>query len=194
MKNKKLYIFIGKMALEFRLSLDNVCKILGKENNETIKLEIYKNICDSIDNNYEILDKFKYLFFCETINERETVSRISYERAANFIKRYNKLTKEGTKEEIITILEELNKTEKDFEKVKNKLGKENLTKEEIDIITRYRIKNVIPRSSFSQYYGINRTSLEKRDKFTTNEILRDKLELLSGYFYDIRSQKMKSKK
>ena len=66
------------MALEFRLSLDNLCKLLGKEVTEQNKMDIYKAISLIFDNDPDYIEKFKYLFFYETFNEPQTSAKIAY--------------------------------------------------------------------------------------------------------------------
>ncbi len=188
--NKK-YIFIAKMALEFRLSLDNLCKLLGREINENMKMDLYKNIELTIPEFY-MQEKYKYLFFYETLHEEESVSKIAYERALNFLKRYKKASKEG-KEEVNKILSELSKTDKDFQKIKLKPDKTNLSDEEIEIVTRYRVKYSMPRKDFAEYYGFSSRSLEKRDRNVKDETLKKKVQILGEYFMDYRKERFRKK-
>ena len=185
-------MLIAKMALEFRLSLDNICKLLGKEPSDTLKMEIFNNVIATTDDFY-MQEKFKYLFFYETTNEKESISRVAYERALNFLKRYNKALKEGTKEDIGKILSELSKTDKEFTQIKLKADKTNLTDEEIEIVTRYRIKYSMPRRNFADFYGFSSRSLESRDKNIKDESLRKKVEILGEYFSDYRKERLKRK-
>lgn len=188
--NKK-YIFIAKMALEFRLSLDNLCKLLGKEINEDIKMDLYKNI-ESTTPEFYMQEKYRYLFFYETLNEEESISKVAYERALNFLKRYKKALNEG-KEAVNEILSELSKTDKDFQKIKSKPDKTNLSDEEIEIVTRYRVKYSMPRKNFSEYYGFSSRSLEVRDRNVKDEILKKKVQILGEYFTDYRKERFKRK-
>ena len=61
MNSNNMYNFIAKMALEFRLSLHNVCRLLGKEPTDANKMEIYHKI---IELNWELDAKnaYSYLF------------------------------------------------------------------------------------------------------------------------------------
>jgi len=194
MKNKNLWIFIGKIALEFRLSLDNICKILGKENTDDEKMKIYECLKSTTEGKENLLMKYKYLFFYETLREPENVSKIAYERAANYLKRYNHAKQEEEHDLVKQILTELDKTELDFISIKGKFGKENLTDEDINIICRYRIKNVLSRLKFCEHFGINRSTLENREKGLTDTILIKKLNSISEYYLDLENSKLRKRK
>ena len=60
------------------------------------------------------------------------------------------------------------------------------TDEEIEIVTRYRVKYSIPRKNFAEYYGFSSRSLEGRDKNVKDEGLKKKVQLLGEYFEDYR--------
>ena len=190
MENVNTYKFVGKIALEFRLSLKNVCKLLGKEPNEKNKMNIYQIIKELNITTYEELN---YLFFYETVNEPENISKITYSRAVNYVKRYNKAKKDGNKEEVIKILGELVKTEKDFEEVrKREYGKE-YTKEEIDIISRYRIKHVMSRERCCNWFGFGESTIGVKEKQTDDNVLKIKIETLNERFKDIENQRRRNK-
>ena len=185
MENKKLYNFIGDMALEFRVSLKNICKLFGKESTEENMMNIYNSIIQAKDNDKDITNKFKYLLFYETINEPATISKIAYTKAVNYIRRYNKIVKEGTNEE--KILNELHKTESDLKSIKHKLGNETLNEEEISIVCRYRIKHVMSRNSFSEFYNVTESSLRRAEPKITSNIINQKLETLKDYYLTVTS-------
>lgn len=175
--NKINYAFLGQMALEFRISLKNLCKFLGKENTETEKIQIYTNIMSTI-NDRDLKEKYHYLFFEETHNEPENISRISYAKMINFFKRYVKAElKEKSK-----ILKELRKTEDDLNSIKHKLGNQTLTEEEINIVSRYRIKHVISRVTFSKLFDVSRSSLRDAEKKSNNSYINAKLDILREFY------------
>jgi len=193
MENKELYNYVGKIALEFRLSLDNVCKIMGKEPTEENKMEIYKNIEEVSRRDYDLIKEYKYLFFYETFNESDNVAMIAYVKAANFIGRYNRAKKEGNEELATKTLLELSRTDNEFNQIKSKIGKQALTEKDVEIITRYRIKHAISRIAFCEQYGISRTSFEKRDRNISNSLLKKKLDILSEFLLSIENRKIANK-
>ena len=187
MENKKLYNLLGDIALEFRVSLKNICKLFGKESTEENMMQIFNNIIQAKDNVRDITNEFKYLFFCETYNEPQTTSRVSYTKAVNYIKRYNKIIKEGTSEEKKEILKELYKTENDLKSIKHKLGNDTLNEEEISIVCRFRIKHVMSRHGFSEFYNVTESSLRRAEPKITSNILKQKLETLKDYYLTVTS-------
>lgn len=171
------YAFLGKVALEFRVSLDNLCKFLGKENTEEEKMQIYTNIIGTISDR-DIKEKFHYMFFEETYNEPENISQISYAKMINFFKRYVK----AELEEKSKILKELRKTEDDLDSIKHKLGNQTLTEEEINIVSRYRIKHVISRITFSKLFDVSNSSLRDAEKKSNNSYINAKLDILREFY------------
>lgn len=178
MEHKNYYNFIGKIALEFRLSLNNICKLSGKEDTEENRMNIYNILVQASDKNDGLIKKYNYLFFYEALNEPQNISKISFEKAVNFVKRYKQAKKEANTGKIRELFRELNKTELDFNITKDKIGRENLSDEDIEIISRYRIKNMVPRMSFCEAFGIHRTSLEEREKKIKDPVLIKKLNIL----------------
>lgn len=191
MENKELYRLIGDMALEFRLSLRNICKLLGKEVTEKTMMEIYNNINSIKD--FDIKNKYKYLFFYETFNESQNASMVAYTKALNYIKRYNMVVKEGTKEEKIKILDELHKTDNDLKSIKNKLGNKILNEDEITIVSKFRIKHVISKSRFGEIYNVSFESISSAEKKLQSKLIKEKLERLNEYYLTISSQVHKRK-
>ena len=182
MEHKNYYNFIGKIALEFRLSLSNICKLSGKEDIEKNRMEIYDILVEASEKNHDLIGKYNYLFFNESLNESENISKISFEKAVNYIKRYKQAKKENNVDKIKELIRELNKTELDFNSIKEKIGATRLSDEDIEIISRYRIKNMVSRMSFCQAFGIHRTSLEEREKKIKDPVLIKKLNTLGELF------------
>jgi len=190
MNNKNLYKFMGKIALEFRVSLDSLCKMLGKEATDDTKMNIYNLIISSSNADVDLKEMFNYLFFYETINEPENISKVAYARAINYVKRYQKAQKEGNDKEI---LKELNKTENDLLEIKNEIGKTPLTEKQVEIIEKYRIKYVISMLAFSNNFGIPRATLDSRQKNITDVVLRTKLDCLADYYLQKSQDRLRKK-
>lgn len=190
MEHENYYKFIGKIALEFRLSLDNICKITGKENTEENRLSFYNTLEKINGKDLDLMDKYKYLFFYETLYEKESISKIAYTKAVNYIKRYKQANKEKDVEKIKKLMYELNKTEIDFNLTKDKFGKEILTLEDIEVISKYRIKNLISRERLCEDYGYSRSTLEKREFQLKDDVISAKLKIL-GEFLSTPGKKMR---
>lgn len=190
MEHKNYYNFIGKIALEFRLSLNNLCKLTGKQDTEQNRMDIYNILVQASDKDEDLIKKYNYLFFYEALNEPQNISKISFEKAANYVKRYKQAKKEDNKEKIKELMRELNKTELDFNSTKDKIGRQNLSDEDVEIISKFRIKNVVSRIGLCEAFGIHRTSLEEREKKLKDEVLKKKLNILGEYLtYNVRKKR-----
>lgn len=183
--NKIDYNFLGQIALEFRLSLDNICKILGKEPTEENKMEIYNNIEISANKDIGKINKYKYLLFYETFNEPTRIASVALSKTINYLKRYQKAVSENNKEKLIELENELYKTEDQFKQISGKISVDRLSDEDIEKIARYRLKNVISRKTFCEDYSIGRSSLSERENKISSNYLKHKLEILSEYHYSI---------
>ena len=86
-----------------------------------------------------------------------------------------------TSQEKKKILDELHKTDSDLRNIKNNLGKVSLTDGEVAIISKYRIKNVIPREIFCKNYGIHYSTLHSKEFLLSSNILKEKLTILGEY-------------
>ena len=192
--NKNVYVLLGRMALEYRLSLSNICKILGWEPTEENRMKFYHIIEEIYFDNHRLLSLYKYLFFFETVHEKESSSKISYSLAINFLNRYKKALKDGDTEKAKKILRELNRTELEMDKVLPKLRERNLDSDDVVKISKYRIKHVIARESFSNFYDVSSSGLLRREKSIESEVITNKLNLLSDYFEDTVSSKKGYKK
>ena len=190
MENKNLYKFIGKIALEFRVSLDNICKMLGKEVTDDNKMNIYNLIIASSNVDVDLKERFNYLFFYETMNEPESISKVTYTRAVNYVKRYQKAQKDGNDKEV---LKELNKTENDLLEIQNNIGKSQLTEKQVEIIEKYRIKYVMSMLAFCQNFGIPRSTLDSRQKNINDVVLRTKLDCLADFHLQKSQDKLRKK-
>ncbi|MBQ9072145.1 MAG: hypothetical protein IJY25_03200 [Bacilli bacterium] len=191
MEDNVSYKFIGKMALEFRLSLYNICKLFGRPTTEEFKMYFYENIRQTTVNDVALEERYKYLFFYETINESSKASLVSYTAAKNFIERYGKARKEGNEEKLRKIKEELYKTDNDMKELERRIYDQKLTPEDIAIISRYRVKYVVSRTAFGEAYNISDRTIETAEKRLSSNILKDKIHMLSDYYSNLRNQRMR---
>lgn len=180
--SNEIYKLLGKMSLEFRLSLDNLCKLLGQEPNDLLKTEIYEKIVATAGNDVNLKERYRYLFGYETIKEPKKHSKVAYAIAYNYIARYKKANELQDKDKITALNDELNKTEIEFNKVKSKFHNSRLSLEDVAIIAKYRIKFLISRDKLCQTYELSDDTIRRKEKEIESSILKSKLELLSEYY------------
>lgn len=187
MENKRLYSLIGQLALNYRLSLSNVCRLLGKNTDDKTRMEVYETIL-SITEDRDARDAYDFLFNYETVNESQKNSSLAFTKAAMFLKKYINAQKTNNKEEINALNGELVKIEKDFNQLffdyKNVKETKTPSSEEITIISRYRLKHRISQMQMSKNLGISREVVSNAEKKITDPLLMEKLQLLSDYFQD----------
>ena len=185
MKESNKYRFWGKVSLEYRLSLGNLCKLMMVEETEENKKMIY----DGIMENAPLKNEFNYLFYYETLGESEDVSKDSYSKALKFLNSYIIAKRANKNEEAIQILKELSKTDHNFESLKGKTFEKPLTEEEATIITKYRIKYRISRVTIADAFNVGEKKLLIGEEKINDKILLKKLKSLSNFFIDADNQK-----
>ena len=89
------YRFLGALALKYRLSLLNVCKLAVSFGIVAKSTTIYENLLNSMysmyghkNRNNSDITPIKYLFNVETLNETQEVRKESYDAARSFIDTY----------------------------------------------------------------------------------------------------------
>lgn len=184
--SKNMMIFIGRIALEYRLSLKNVCILLKLEPTEENTTNIYNEITKDENLSYSLRDSYKYLFYYETNTESKEESAKALKDASNFITQYNKAQKSGNKEEVKNIMELLHKTDINFKQLKEtKDFSKPLTQEEQEIITKYRIKYCISNSSIANVLNVDRDRLRYNERKIEDSVLNKKAVMLSEYYEDV---------
>jgi len=187
MKNIKFYI---KLALEYRLSLDNLCKIMGidptTENKKSLYDEILKN--DHYVNN----EVYEYLFNYETINESEQASNEAYSGAVTFIKYYLNY-KNNDPELAKRILNKLDYTDQEYKKVEAKYSKysNSIDLEDVKVISMYRLKYAVSRAEIADWLGVNVQMLRRREIELDDELLQEKLKKLNEYSEALKLKNVK---
>jgi len=184
MKNIKFY---GQIALEYRLSLDNLCRFLRMDINDENKKQIYDAIIRSFP--YIYLDIFKYLFNYETILEPSFISKKSYKDSAKFIKDY---IDAGKKENSIAlknqILKNLSQTDLQYKELRLN---DELSLKDVEIISRYRVKYAISRIEIAEALNISREELRRKENLLQDEILKYKLNELNVFLSDVKIKNSK---
>lgn len=184
MKNIKFY---GQIALEYRLSLNNLCRLLQLDITDENKKQIYDEIIRSFP--YTYLDIFKYLFNYETILEPLFISKKSYKDSAQFIKAY---IDAGKQENSIAlknqILKNLNQTDLEYKELR--LNGE-LSLKDVEIISRYRVKYAVSRVEIAESLNISRDELSRKERLLQDEILKYKLNELNTFLSDVKIKNSK---
>lgn len=197
MKNiyKEEIKFVMNLALEFRLSLKNVCLFFNAnptdENQQLFYNEMIKNAGSVVK-----IDELKYLTY-ETANESEKDSKTSYNLALTYYSRYLNALKNAKSGNDLNN-EKLNKaknylqyTDVEFEKL-NKQGFKKVAINEAIIIAKYRIKHVISKIQFAEEFGMNRETISRWEKLITNPRLVNKIKSLNDYNYELSIKSVKA--
>ena len=190
MENK--YSFIAKIALEYRLSLGNICKLFNMEPNDENKIKVYNLIMSTIIN-HDLRLAYDFLFNYETINEDEKSSALAFSKTLIFLKRYSKAQKSGDKEQLKLIMKELSKTDIDFEVVKKKDSHIKMEEKDILAISKFRLKYCISKTRMAESLDIGREIIHRGEEKINDNRLKQKLNLLSHFYDDLYAKKKKSR-
>lgn len=191
MDNNKInfYKLILKMALTFRLSLKNICIIIGKEPTEENQKEIYEifNLLFGSSSKFRIY--YRFLFDYETTREPEFISESSLNAATLFFIRYRIATKNNDKETIKKLQEQLDSLDKKVSKLKLRNKDKILTNDDYETIIQYRIKYALSKEKICSYLEIDRDVLRLHENKLENSKLKYKIDQLNEYCLDYRKQK-----
>lgn len=179
MENLNMYKFMGKIALEYRLSLESVCRLMKIEPTDENKGLVYETILKASKGNSYFY--FQYLFGYETLNEKKEVSSVAYRKALIFLTRYVNAKRRNDKEAVSAVLKELTKTDSNFRSLLGRKFDEPLTEEEVTIISKYRIKYCVARNLVSNILDIGSKKISIAEKKINDDIMKAKLQMLSEY-------------
>lgn len=186
MNNKiDMFGFIAKLALECRLSLKNICKILKIKETEENKKFIYEKIIETLGNNNYEKNKYNYLFGYETVVEPQEVSKKSYNNAIVKKIYYDRAELSGDKDKINLALQQLHVTDLAYINLKKK-DLSNLDLKDTEIISRYRLKHNISREAICSELSISPDVLRVRELKLPDEVLKYKLLELNKYMNDLK--------
>ena len=177
------------MALTFRLSLKNICIIIGKEPTEENQKEIYEifNLLFGSSSKFRIY--YRFLFDYETTREPEFISESSLNAATLFFIRYRIATKNNDKETIKKLQEQLDSLDKKVSKLKLRNKDKILTNDDYETIIQYRIKYALSKEKICSYLEIDRDVLRLHENKLENSKLKYKIDQLNEYCLDYRKQK-----
>lgn len=185
MDKKNLYMFILKLALTFRLSLKNLCKLLGRETTFEEQIRTYNEIEMYFGENLDLKRAYDYLFNYETNSEVGKLSNRALGTVSIFLIKYQEACKSGNKDAILKMNSDLNKIDRSFGELKTKIESPYVTSDEALIISKYRLKYAISRKSICDILGISYKSLVLREEKMSDEVLKYKLGILSDFCQDM---------
>ena len=187
MNDLNKYAFLGKVALAYRLSLFNLCRLMGLEPTEENQVLVYNSIIEAYVKDLDLVREYKYLFNYETLNEKDNASYLSMTKAALFIKKYNNAQKENDEATLKALIKSLNKTDSDFNALLKKEKSRPFSEEEMIIISKYRLKHALSKTTISSLMEIKRDRISFGESKIKNSIIKDKLNILQEYNLDMYS-------
>lgn len=173
------YVFILKMALEYRLSLENLCIILGIEAHKENQEKLYNIFDELFGKNTDLKLLYDFLFNCETIKENEETSLEALNSGYLFFYKYKLANKNRDNSKIEELTNELNLLDSKFNLLKNRDNTKELTNDDYLVIFKYRLKYCLSRAELSKLLSINSTELVRKELELNDEKLRQKLKLLN---------------
>lgn len=189
MKNlyKEELKMVLNLALEFRLSLKNICLFFNAQPTDNNQLLFYNEIIKNAGN-LEKIDEFKYLIY-ETACESDRDYKVPLSLAKLFYKKYaialnnyrNDETKKGQYE---LALSNINHTDIEFKKIVSK-GFQSITEKDATIIAKYRIKHVISKMEFAKEFYISRDTVTRWESLITDARLQEKIRILNDYNHNL---------
>ena len=194
MNNLSKYGFLGKLALEYRLSLTNLCRLIGLEETDENKMLIYNSIIETCNRDMDLIREYKYLFNYETLNEKDNASYLAMTKATLFLKKYNKAKQEKNEVAIKDLITALNKTDNDFKALLKRDMQKLFIEDEMVIISKYRLKHALSKSSIGTIMGIKRDRITLGESKIQNSIIKDKLDILQEYNFDVYSDIRKKRR
>lgn len=188
-KKKNLYNLIFKVALNYRLSLKNICMLLGKEPTEENKQEIYDIFELLYGDNLNLRSYYVFLFDYETRSEPEFISNSALNLATLFFIKYKTASKSGDIETTKKLREQLDSLDKKIKLLRFRDKEKQLTDDDYITIITYRIKYSLSKDNICSYLDINRDTLRVHENKLENSKLKYKIDILNDYCLDHRNKK-----
>lgn len=160
-QEKKLY-FVKKVALEYRLSMKNICRLLKVEpTDENIKL-LYDEMM-KLSPKQEDQRAFNWLVV-STTNENEKDSNTLYHVALAYLGQVTIATQSGDEKQIEEAYNRLFKIDTDFRNLVTTFNPRSIKQEDMLIIAKYRIKYALSKAEVAKMIGINRDTVSKNER------------------------------
>ena len=185
---------VKKLALEYRLSLYYVCKILKidptEENQEQV-CKLMKDLC----NDYYDFQEVDYLIY-ETQMDTEENNKFCYQLASTIWEQLQNAYKSGNKDRINNALMNLNLIDYKFSELEKREKWNSISEDELLIIAKYRIKHCLMIKSLSYSLGLHEKTLYCRFEKLNNKRFARKSEILNDFLIGdyLNNSKKKVKK
>lgn len=181
MEKEKLKL-VSALALEYRLSLKNMCKILGLSTTG----EEQNNLKEEILKMFEDKNAINFLIY-ETSNESSNASKSAYNLASLVWSNIAIALKSKDSKKIKSASKYLYDIDQKFMKLLEKENWLSLTKEEFLIIAKYRVKYAMKIDDISSILKISRNTIINNEKLITNEKWKKRIEDLSTFNSSLHS-------
>ena len=176
---KDFYTWILKIALEYRLSLENICIILGIEPTEKNKENMYNVFEELFGLNTDLKGVYDLLFKYETKNESEEISLNALNSGFLTFHQYQIALKNNDTSKLNDLKNQLNILDNKIKELKNRNFEYQLTNDDYLNITKYRIKYSLSRTEICKMLNINSENLIRFEVELENEELNNKLSILN---------------
>lgn len=189
---KELKIIIN-FALEYRLSLKNICKLMNINPSEENQKFIYDEII-RILNGETLRKEFRYLVY-ETSLESEHDSSIAYKIGKLYFMKYQREIQNNNNESQKKAAYILYMTDIEYKKIRSHDITFPISNQNALILTRYRIKHVISKESFNDELEINRDTISKWESNLSifNPRIGKKIDCLNEFNRDMSIQHFKKR-
>lgn len=184
MEKEKLKL-VSALALEYRLSLKNICKILGLGETEKDQNNLKEELL-SITEDCDDKNAINFLIY-ETSNEPSNASKSAYNLASLVWSNIAIALKSKDSKKIKSASKYLYDIDKKFAKLLEKENWLSLTKEEFLIIAKYRVKYAMKIDDISSILKISRNTIINNEKLITNEKWKKRIEDLSTFNSSLHS-------
>lgn len=178
--NKKdFYTWILKIALEYRLSLENICIILGIEATEKNQEKMYNIFNELFGLNTDLKGVYDILFKYETKNELEETSLNALNSGFLAFYQYQIALRNNDTFKLESLKNQLNILDNKIKELKNRDTSYELSYDDYLNITKYRIKYSLSKSEICKMLNISNESLIRFEVELENDELNNKLSILN---------------
>ena len=196
--NDKKMKFIKNVALEYRLSLFNICKLLKIEPTKENKKIVYDrmiSICDKVNAEQRAINSL----ISETATENEKEANKSLLVALYYLGQVTIATNSGDAKQINEANIRLFRTDYDFKDLASRINPRNITVEDMKIIARYRIKYALTKTHVASMIRLDKETISHNEKKllledqvvrSDNERLCNRLEKLNEMILSDLEQKL----
>ena len=182
---KNMYTWLLKIALEYRLSLQNICIILGLDATEENQKKVYSIFEELFGSNNDLKVLYDFLFKVETKNELEETSLMALNSGYLLFYQYQIASRNRDTAKINNLKNELDSLDNRINKLKNRDSSVKLTDNDYLNILRYRVKYSMSRAELCGMLNISSSDLIRFEAQLEDEELINKLDILNKHQIDI---------